>query len=147
MSPLPSPVTSTSTPAYPSCCSSMGTTSCLNSCNAALTSARTGSTSSCVTRAYIADLQDLFVDDAAVEHADDSVGHAADRDVVGDDEEGEAALEVEPAHQLAHLLGAFAVEVAGRFVGPHDGRVVDERAGDRHPLALTSRQCIGHVVG
>jgi hypothetical protein len=83
-------------------------------------------------------LQSLLLDDLAVEHADDAVGFAADRDVVGDDQERQAALQVEAAHELDDLLGLLAVEVAGRLVGPDDRRIVDERARDRDTLALAA---------
>ena len=39
-----------------------------------------------------------------------------------------------------------AVEVAGRLVGEHDRRPPDERARDRHALALAARQLLGAVV-
>ena len=82
----------------------------------------------------------------AVDHADDAVGGAADREVVGDDQQRQAALDVEPAQQRGDLLGVGAVEVAGRLVGPHDRGVVDERAGDRHALALAAGELVGHVA-
>ena len=72
---------------------------------------------------------------------------AADRDVVGDDQEAEAAPDVELAHERDDLLRVLGVEVAGRLVGPDDRRVVDERAGDRDPLALPARQLVRDVVG
>ena len=109
---------------------------------------RTASISASVTRATISlTSRVLFVDDLAVDHADDAVGRAADADVVGDDQERQAALAVQPAHQLDDLLGVLAVEVAGRLVGPDDRRVVDERAGDRHALALAAGELVGQVRG
>ena len=48
---------------------------------------RSVSISSSVTREYMWHLQSLLLDDLAVEHADDPVGLAPDRDVVRDDEE------------------------------------------------------------
>ena len=87
------------------------------------------------------------VDDTAVEHPDDSVGPPADCDVVGDDQERQAALDVQPSHQRGDLLGRLAVEVAGRLVGPHDRGVVDERAGDRDALALAAGQLVRDVAG
>ena len=39
------------------------------------------------------------------------------------------------------------VEVSGRLVGEEDQRPVDERARDRHPLLLTTRQLGREVVG
>ena len=47
----------------------------------------------------------------------------------------------------AHDLDAGAgVEVARRLVGQHDGRLVDERARDRHALLLPAGQLVGIVV-
>ena len=43
-------------------------------------------------------------------------------------------------HQLEHAVGGVAVEVAGGLVGQHAGRLRDQRAGDRHALALAARQ-------
>ena len=39
------------------------------------------------------------------------------------------------------------VEVAGGFVGQHDGRAADQRPGDGHPLALAARELGGAGVG
>ena len=86
------------------------------------------------------------VGDDAVDHADDPVGRAADREVVRDDQQRQAALDVEPPQQRGDLLGVRAVEVAGRLVGPHDRRVVDQRAGDRHALALAAGELVGDVA-
>src|SRR5690348_1374932 len=90
---------------------------------------RTTSTSASVTRATMSiHLQELFVDDPTVDHANDAIGRAAHRDVVGDDQEREPTVAVERPHQRDDLLSVLAVEVAGWLVGPDDGRVVDERA-------------------
>ena len=67
-----------------------------SSATASSTLVRTVSTSSSVTRAYMGHLQRLSSTIAAVEHADDPVGLATDADVVGHDQEGQAALEVQP---------------------------------------------------
>src|SRR5688500_7763864 len=108
---------------------------------------RTGSSSSSVTRAYIAHLQSLLFGDRAVEHSDDPVGSPADADVVGDDQVRQPALSVEPAHEVDDVVGALAVEVAGRLVGPDDRGVVDQSPRDRRALALASRQLVGDVIG
>ena len=44
--------------------------------------------------------------------------------------------------QRGDLLGVLAVEIAGRLVRPHDRRVVDERARDRHALALAAGELV-----
>ena len=48
----------------------------------------------------------------------------------------------------AHDLDAgLAVEVAGRFVGQQEGRLVDQGAGDGHALLLAAGKLVGMVVG
>ena len=48
--------------------------------------------------------------------------------------------------QAQDVDGGGAVEVAGGFVGEHDERLVAQRPGDRHPLALAARQRRGQEV-
>jgi hypothetical protein len=99
-----------------------------------------------VTREYtIRHLHQLFLDDAAVDHPDDPVRRAPDRDVVGDDHERQPALEVEAAHQVDDLVRVLAVEVARRLVGPDDRRVVDERACDGDALTLAAGELFWDV--
>ena len=43
-------------------------------------------------------------------------------------------------------FGPVAVEVAGRFVGPHDRGIVHQRPRDRDPLALTAGELVGNVL-
>ena len=51
------------------------------------------------------------------------------------------------AGEQRHDLDAGArVEVAGRLVGQHQARLVDQRARDRHPLLLPARELAGMVV-
>src|SRR6187551_808346 len=119
----------------------------LNCSSTSSTSVRSVSTSSSVTREYMRHLQLLLLDDDAVEHADDPVGLAPHGDVVGDDEEAEPPLDVQPAHQRDDLLRVLGVEVAGRLVRPDDRWVVDERAGDRDPLALAARKRVRNMPG
>src|SRR5688572_13116566 len=104
------------------------------------------SISSSVTREYMWHLQSLLLDDLAVEHPHDSVGLATDRDVVRDDEKGQSALEIQPAHERDDLGSVLRVEISGWLVRPNDCRVVDERPGDGHPLAFASRELVGHVA-
>src|SRR5881628_1887353 len=44
------------------------------------------------------------------------------------------------ANELHDEPSVRAVEVAGRFVGEHDGRIVRQRARERDALLLASRQ-------
>src|SRR4029079_6595915 len=119
----------------------------LNCSSTSSTSVRSVSTSSSVTREYMRHLQLLLLDDDAVEHADDPVGLAPHGDVVGDDEEAESPLDVQPAHQRRDLLSVLGVAGAS-LVGRTDDRgVVDDRAGDRDPLALAARKRVRDVPG
>src|SRR5207253_1177884 len=49
-------------------------------------------------------------------------------------------LAVQVEQQLPDRLGRAPVEVAGRLVGQHQGRVVDQGAGHRHALPLAAGQ-------
>src|SRR5437764_186768 len=82
---------------------SSGTTASSKRSTAPPTLSRTVSISASVTRATISHLQELLVDDLAVDHPHDAVGRAAHGDVVRDDQERQASLAVEPAHQLDDL--------------------------------------------
>ena len=44
-------------------------------------------------------------------------------------------------------VGGFGIERAGRLVGPDDGGIVHERAGDGDALALTAGKLRGLVPG
>ncbi len=48
--------------------------------------------------------------------------------------------------QLHNLLPGFAVQCAGGLVGQDDGRVIDQGAGDGHPLLLPARKLIGLMI-
>src|SRR5690606_12940675 len=58
--------------------------------------------------------------------------------IVGDHHDGLAVLAVELLQQAQDLLGGLAVQVAGGLVADQQGRVGDDRAGDRHPLLLAA---------
>src|SRR5207249_3976457 len=47
--------------------------------------------------------------------------------------------------QLQDRRAGVRIEVAGRLVGQHDARLVDQRARDRHPLPLAAGQ-LGRAV-
>ena len=84
---------------------------------------------------------------SAVPHADDAVAARANRAVVRDDDERLSLLAVEALHQRHDLVGGLRIEVAGRLVGPDDGGIVHEGAGDRDALALTAAQLRRPVLG
>src|SRR5919107_593231 len=54
---------------------------------------------------------------------------------------------VDPLQQQHDPLAGLGVEVAGGLVGEQDQRPVDERAGDRHPLLLTTGELVRQPVG
>jgi hypothetical protein len=84
-------------------------------------------------------------DDAAVKDLD-STGHAfGDRLVVGDDHDGRTGM-VELVNQGQDGVAGGLVEVAGRLVSQHDGRLADESSGDGDPLALSARELGGTGV-
>ena len=49
--------------------------------------------------------------------------------------------------QAQDLLGGGAVEVAGRLVADQQGRVGDQRAGDRDALLLAAGELVRLVLG
>ena len=50
--------------------------------------------------------------DAAIDHFDDQVATARQREVMGNQEEAGAAAAVDLAHQFENAAGGFAVEIA-----------------------------------
>ena len=52
--------------------------------------------------------------------------------------EGNAQLTRELAHEGEHALGGFAIEIPRRFVGQHACRFGHECAGDGDALAFTA---------
>ena len=65
--------------------------------------------------------------------------------IVGRDQHRRAAR-VDVAEQVHDLERQIGIEVAGRLVGQHEVRLVDERARDRHALLLAARQFLGQRV-
>ena len=80
----------------------------------------------------------------AVRHADFAGAHIRVALFVGHQQDG-ATLLVEGAQQLHGLVGGAAVEVAGRLVGEQQRGVIDQRAGDGHPLPLSAGQLARQV--
>ena len=73
-------------------------------------------------------------------HRQQPVGDADHLAAVGRHDQGLAALPGEPVEQLDHGTRRVEVEVAGRLVGEHQVRVVDQGAGQGDPLLLAARQ-------
>ena len=60
-------------------------------------------------------------------------------EVVRREQDG-APLVPQPQHELAHVAGALGIETRRRLVEQHDGRVVQQRARQRHALLQALRE-------
>src|SRR5437773_2303309 len=67
--------------------------------------------------------------------------------IVGDEDEGLPLLAVQADQEIHDLRRCLRVEVAGRFIRPHDCGVVHEGAGDRDPLLLSCAELCRFVSG
>ena len=83
--------------------------------------------------------------DMAGAQADDAVAAAGELEVVGDEDEGRAAVALQGEQEVDDRAARALVEVAGRLVGDQDRRVRRDRAGDRDALLLAARE-LGRVV-
>ena len=98
-------------------------------------------------RCGIAAVGDLLIDlDLPVAEAHEPRAVLGDVHLVGDEDDGDAALDVEALEDAHHLDAGPRVEVAGRLVGQDDRGLVDQRARDRHALLLAARQLVGIVM-
>ena len=77
---------------------------------------------------------------------DDALAVGGDVVLVGDQDDGDA-LAVEFLEDGHDLDAGAGIEVAGGFVGQHHGRLVDQGAGDGHPLLLAAGKLVGIMVG
>src|ERR1017187_2170328 len=95
---------------------------------------------------YATKLLDSFVRfHLAVADVNDAVGVQGDIVFVGDQDDGIALL-VEAFEEAHDFVAGGGIEVAGGLVGQQNGRVVDERAGDRDALALAAGKLVRLVV-
>src|SRR5205823_10250838 len=85
-----------------------------------------------------------LLDDLAVPHPEDAMGPRAHDRVVGDEDERLALFAVQPDQEVHDLGRRLGVQVSGRFVGPHDGRIVHERPGARR-ASLLPRTALGRL--
>ena len=83
-------------------------------------------------------VRELFAHDRAVLHADNPVALFANPGIVRHQHDREVVLFVEGAQEVHDVGCGFRVQGASRLVGPDDGRVIDERAGNRNALSLTT---------
>ena len=74
--------------------------------------------------------------------AQDAIGGAGGRLVVGH-EDDRAAVVGRAAQEPEDRGARLGVEVAGRLVGQHERRVVDQRASDRQALLLAAAELVG----
>src|SRR5579872_5921105 len=79
------------------------------------------------------------LDDAAEIHDTDAACHVADdREIVADEEIGEAELVLQIAHQIENLRLHGYVERRGRLIADDELGLGSERAGDCNALALSA---------
>ncbi len=81
-----------------------------------------------------------LLDPAAVEHADAVAHRQRFVLVVGDEHEGDAELALQRLQLDLHLFAQLQVERAERLVEQQHLRLVDQRARQRHALALAARE-------
>ena len=85
-------------------------------------------------------------DHLPVAHGQYAVGIGADVGLVGDDDDGDALLAIEPRQRFHDFVRVAGVEVAGRFVGEQQAGRVDQGARDRHALLLAARELAGRIA-
>ena len=109
-----------------------------------MTSARPHDAPARASRPRRCPLRAIFLDQA-VAHDDHALGVGRDVRLVGDQHDRDAVAG-ERAEQRHHLVAGARIEVAGRLVGQHQARLVDQRARDRDPLLLPAGELAGMVV-
>src|SRR5881409_444446 len=87
------------------------------------------------------------LEDRPVSHQDDALHLISNGAVVGDDDECEPFLLVQPFHEFHDLVRGFRVQVPRRLVREDDVRLIDEGAGDGDPLLLTAGKLRGLLRG
>ncbi len=65
---------------------------------------------------------------------------------MGDHDDRDAVIAVQPLQQRKDLMAALTVEIAGRLIGKDHRRISGQRAGNRHPLLLAARELRGLVM-
>ena len=86
-------------------------------------------------------------DPAQVHHRDPVADVADDREVVGDEQVGQAEPVLEPLEQVDDLGLDRHVEGADRLVGHDEVGLQGERPGDADPLALAAGELVRVAVG
>ena len=65
---------------------------------------------------------------------------------MGHNDKGRCALAVQFKQQREHARGVVAIQITGRFIGQHAGRIGHQRARKRGALALTARELARRVM-
>jgi acyl-CoA thioesterase I len=84
--------------------------------------------------------------DATGAQPDDAVAAACELEIMRDEDQGRATVALQGEQQVDDRVPRGLVEIAGRLVGDHDGRIGHKRAGDRHALLLATRELGGIMV-
>ena len=88
-----------------------------------------------------------FAGDATVGEHDDAFGATGDVGFVRDQDDGAPVLRMQIGEEFADQGRCHRIEIAGRFVGEDEGRIVDQGAGDGDPLLFTAGEGIRPVSG
>ena len=89
-----------------------------------------------------------FLDDAPLMHDDDAVCDLLDDgEIVGDEEAGETELRLQVGQKPQHLRADSDIQCRDRLVGDDEGGPADERARDRHALALAAGKLVRETLG
>src|SRR5579885_3626346 len=83
---------------------------------------------------------------ASVLHANNTVRPLTNFQGMRDNHQRLSEFIVEAAQQVHNIICRFAIEIACRLVGPHDGRFVYQCARDCYALALASRKFSGAML-
>lgn len=82
---------------------------------------------------------DFLIEDQAILHVDDPVALKPDFPGVGHHEERLSTGPIQFTQKSHELSGTYAVEVASRFIGPHNRGRRNDGASNCHPLLLSTR--------
>src|SRR5512139_3435460 len=85
-------------------------------------------------------------DNLSMVEGDGAATDPADQLAVVGRHDDSGARRVDLPEQRHDLKGQIGVQIAGRLIGQHDHRIVDQRPRDRHPLLLAARQFGGKRV-
>ena len=88
----------------------------------------------------------LVGNDLTVFEGDDARAIFGDLRFVRDQDDGDAAILLQPLEDVHHLDTGPAVQVPGRLVGEQNRRIVQERTGDCDALLLAAGQLIRVVL-